>query len=36
MTNRIHTAYALTDPRDNGVRYIGITVNPDEKLKQHV
>lgn len=36
MTKRTYTIYALTDPRDNGVRYIGITVNPDERLKQHI
>ncbi len=36
MRDRTYTIYALTDPRDNGVRYIGITVNPDERLKQHI
>lgn len=36
MKKRIYTIYALIDPRDNAIRYIGITVNPDERLKQHI
>ncbi len=36
MRNRTYTIYALIDPRDYGVRYIGLTVYPDERLKQHI
>jgi hypothetical protein len=36
VSNRTYTIYALVDPRDNGVRYIGLTVYPEERLKQHV
>lgn len=28
--------YALIDPRDNQVRYVGRTVNPDSRLYQHL
>ena len=33
---RVYTVYALIEPRDNMARYIGITVNPEERLKQHI
>ncbi len=36
MRNRTYTIYALIDPRNNGVSYIGLTVYPEERLKQHV
>lgn len=28
--------YILVDPRDNAVRYVGRTVNPHDRLKQHL
>jgi predicted GIY-YIG superfamily endonuclease len=28
--------YALIDPRDSSIRYIGITDNPDQRLKEHL
>lgn len=28
--------YALRDPRDNGIKYIGRTVNPKNRLRQHI
>lgn len=36
MRNRTYSIYALIDPRDNEVRYIGLTEYPDERLKQHI
>ena len=36
MRNRTFSIYALIDPRDNGVRYVGLTEYPDERLKQHI
>ena len=36
MRNRTFSIYALIDPRDNEVRYIGLTEYPDERLKQHI
>jgi hypothetical protein len=31
-----YTIYRLRDPRDNAIRYIGITVNVFERFKQHL
>jgi hypothetical protein len=36
VRNRTFSIYALIDPRDNGVRYVGLTEYPDERLKQHI
>lgn len=36
MKNRTYIIYALIDPRDDSVRYIGLTEYPDIRLKQHV
>jgi len=36
VSNRTYTIYALLDPRDDAVRYIGLTEYPDERLKQHI
>lgn len=33
---RGYTIYALIDPRDNSIRYIGITNNPDQRLDEHL
>src|SRR5438034_10386994 len=33
---RTYTVYALIDPRDNGIRYIGIAEYPDIRLVQHL
>ena len=33
---RGYTIYALIDPRDSSIRYIGITDNPDQRLKEHL
>ncbi len=30
------TVYALIDPRDDSIRYIGMTHNPDQRLKEHL
>ena len=30
------TIYALIDPRDDSIRYIGMTHNPDQRLKEHL
>jgi hypothetical protein len=30
------TVYALIDPRDNGIRYIGIAEHPDIRFVQHL
>ena len=31
-----YTVYALIDPRDNNIRYIGITDNPERRLDEHL
>jgi hypothetical protein len=36
VRNRTYSIYALIDPRNNAVRYVGLTVYPDERLKQHI
>jgi predicted GIY-YIG superfamily endonuclease len=36
MRELTYTVYALTDPRDNDIRYIGITYDPDRRLKEHL
>lgn len=37
MNNRIHTVYALIDPRDNAVRYVGITEHSiNKRLAEHL
>lgn len=28
--------YVLIDPRDNAVRYVGVTVNPKDRLRRHI
>jgi len=30
-----YVVYALIDPRNNEIRYIGITANPDRRLEEH-
>jgi hypothetical protein len=36
MKNRTYIIYALIDPRDDRIRYIGLTEYPDIRLKQHI
>lgn len=36
MRSRTWIIYALIDPRDGNVRYIGLTEYPDARLKQHI
>lgn len=36
MRELTYTVYALIDPRDNNIRYIGITYDPDRRLKEHL
>lgn len=37
MANRTYTVYALIDPRDNSVRYVGITERPiNKRLAGHL
>jgi len=36
MKTDIAYIYALLDPRDNSVRYIGKTINPKDRLRQHL
>jgi hypothetical protein len=31
-----YSIYALTDPRDNQVRYIGMSINPEQRYKEHL
>jgi predicted GIY-YIG superfamily endonuclease len=31
-----YSVYTLTDPRDNQVRYVGITTNPDQRYRDHI
>lgn len=33
---RGYVIYALIDPRDGALRYIGITNNPDQRLEEHL
>lgn len=35
-TERSHRIYALIDPRDDSCRYIGMTTDPDRRLREHV
>jgi len=28
--------YTLSDPRTDNVRYVGATINPEERLKSHI
>jgi len=32
----IRSIYALIDPRDNAVRYIGCAIDTEERFKQHL
>jgi predicted GIY-YIG superfamily endonuclease len=36
MKEHTYTIYALIDPRDTSIRYIGITDNPDKRLEEHL
>lgn len=36
MKVRLYTIYSLIDPRDDTVKYIGLTEYPDIRLKQHI
>jgi GIY-YIG catalytic domain len=36
MKERPYIIYALIDPRDGAIRYIGITNNPDQRLEEHL
>jgi len=36
MKEHIYTIYALIDPRDGSIRYIGITDNPAQRIKEHL
>lgn len=36
MSNRVYFIYALVDPRDNSVRYVGITDNMAYRLAHHL
>jgi hypothetical protein len=36
MRNRTYIIYALIDPRDDSVGYVGLTEYPDNRLRQHV
>ena len=31
-----HSIYTLSDPRDNSIRYVGRTINTDQRYKQHL
>ncbi len=35
MSNQ-YSVYALSDPRDHAVHYVGMSKNPEQRLKQHV
>ena len=34
--NLPHYVYTLTDPRDSQVRYVGVTTNPQHRLRCHI
>src|SRR5260370_31240290 len=36
MRSRTYFIYALIDPRDDSIRYVGLTEYPDIRLKQHI
>src|SRR5215470_16651099 len=36
MKERTYTIYALIDPRDNSIRYIGKTYDPDKRKEEHL
>jgi hypothetical protein len=36
MRKPTYAVYVLIDPRDNDVRYVGITDNPDRRLEEHL
>ena len=36
LENKQVSIYALQDPRDNSIKYIGKASNPDERLKRHL
>src|SRR6266568_4337485 len=31
-----YTVYALLDPRDDSIKYVGLTINPERRLARHI